>query len=284
MSGFFNISNVMRLDMYAYRCYYYANYEIILRGVFLMQKLRKLQVKGFVVGMLVMFMLSGGAVYATSRTQNISISFNGIRLVVNGELVTPRDGAGNVVEPFIWNGTTYLPVRAIANALGLEVDWDSNTQTVSIGGQGATVSTPVTSTVPAPSSQARPLREAAPFYDRRPTDSVVFLDIGNMGGNEYRDLLQLSHHGTAFSLHNLNGQFTTLSGSIGRIDGSPMRDAIFNIYGDGTLLQRFELSASAMPISINIPVRGVTQLRIEMIALNSGLTSYSRYGFNGFLE
>ncbi|MBQ9997667.1 MAG: hypothetical protein IJP19_01465, partial [Clostridia bacterium] len=28
------------------------------------------------------------------------------------------------------NGTTYLPVRAVASALGMDVDWDGNTSTV----------------------------------------------------------------------------------------------------------------------------------------------------------
>lgn len=36
------------------------------------------------------------------------------------------------IEPFIHNGTTYLPVRALAEALGQEVDWDQETATVLI--------------------------------------------------------------------------------------------------------------------------------------------------------
>lgn len=36
----------------------------------------------------------------------------------------------NAVEPFIIDGTTYLPVRAISEALGLNVDWDGATGTV----------------------------------------------------------------------------------------------------------------------------------------------------------
>lgn len=37
------------------------------------------------------------------------------------------------VEPFIYNGTTYLPVRAVAEALGEKVEYDKNSSTVYIG-------------------------------------------------------------------------------------------------------------------------------------------------------
>ena len=76
--------------------------------------IKKLQIKGFVVGVLVMVMLSGITVFATTRTETINVAFRNIRIVVNGVQITPRDGHGNIVEPFIWNGTTYLPVRAVA--------------------------------------------------------------------------------------------------------------------------------------------------------------------------
>lgn len=36
------------------------------------------------------------------------------------------------MEPFILDGTTYLPVRAVAGALGLGVGWDDATSTVTL--------------------------------------------------------------------------------------------------------------------------------------------------------
>ena len=42
----------------------------------------------------------------------------------------PTDANGDYVEPFIIEGTTYLPVRAIASALDLDVNWDEETSTV----------------------------------------------------------------------------------------------------------------------------------------------------------
>jgi len=41
-----------------------------------------------------------------------------------------QDANGNYVEPFIIDGTTYLPVRGISNALNLGVGWDGENNTV----------------------------------------------------------------------------------------------------------------------------------------------------------
>ena len=63
-------------------------------------------------------------------TKKIEANYMGIRLVVDGKEVTPKDPNGNVVEPFASNGTTYLPVRAVSEALGKEVTWDGDTATI----------------------------------------------------------------------------------------------------------------------------------------------------------
>ncbi len=48
-------------------------------------------------------------------------------------LIEPKDAKGNGVEPFVYNGTTYLPVRVVGQAFNKEVRWDGATSTVYIG-------------------------------------------------------------------------------------------------------------------------------------------------------
>lgn len=77
---------------------------------------------------------SGGEdALSTIRTVNANIAYRDIKLVVDGVTVVPRDAAGNLVEPFIYYGTTYLPIRAIASALGVEVGWESDSATAWLG-------------------------------------------------------------------------------------------------------------------------------------------------------
>ena len=73
-----------------------------------------------------------------SYTKELVANYVGVRLVVNGTPVTPKDVNGNIVEPFIVDGTTYLPVRAVAEALGKDVGWDNDTKTVYISEKGDT--------------------------------------------------------------------------------------------------------------------------------------------------
>lgn len=77
------------------------------------------------------------SVGALTGTKQVQVSYQNIKLVVNGRTVTPTDAEGNVAEPFTIDGTTYLPVRAVGNALGLQVGWDGATQTVTLTGQAA---------------------------------------------------------------------------------------------------------------------------------------------------
>ena len=75
----------------------------------------------------------------SSRAVTAGLTYRDIRITLDGVELIPKDAEGNVVEPFILdeNGTTYLPVRGVGSALGLEVGWDGATNTVTLtsGGQ-----------------------------------------------------------------------------------------------------------------------------------------------------
>ena len=64
------------------------------------------------------------------------------KIEIDGEEFIAKDVNGNVVEPFIYNGTTYLPVRAIATAFDKDVAWDESTYTVKLNSKSATEDVP----------------------------------------------------------------------------------------------------------------------------------------------
>ena len=66
----------------------------------------------------------------TEGTQTKTATYRDIKITIDGNEISPKDANGNIVEPFIIDGTTYLPVRAIAEALGLSVAWEDQTNTV----------------------------------------------------------------------------------------------------------------------------------------------------------
>ena len=56
----------------------------------------------------------------------------GISLNVDGKQVIPTNSKGKAVNPFLMSGILYLPVRAVAEALGCEVGWDAAANAVRI--------------------------------------------------------------------------------------------------------------------------------------------------------
>ena len=83
-----------------------------------------------------MLVLISTTAFATIGSRTAELLYDNIKVMLNGKEITPTDANGNVVEPFIINGTTYLPVRGVASALGLNVGWDAATNTVTLNEPG----------------------------------------------------------------------------------------------------------------------------------------------------
>lgn len=89
--------------------------------------------QGLITGIIIGAILTSGVALADNIQETIRAVYMNIKLVVDGEEIIPKDENGNVVEPFIYNGTTYLPVRAVGKAFNKDVNWDGDTATVYIG-------------------------------------------------------------------------------------------------------------------------------------------------------
>lgn len=60
---------------------------------------------------------------------NVVLNGN-LNFAINGETVVPRGDDGAIALPLTYQGTTYLPVRAMGYLLGIGIGWDSATNTV----------------------------------------------------------------------------------------------------------------------------------------------------------
>lgn len=95
--------------------------------------------KWFTLGVAVCLILSMMVfpAMAASFSKTAELVYNNIKITLNGDAITPKDASGNTVEPFIIDGTTYLPVRAIGDALGMNVKWDTGANTVVLSYENA---------------------------------------------------------------------------------------------------------------------------------------------------
>ena len=65
---------------------------------------------------------------AATGAKTITVDY-GISLIINGKEFMGKDVKGNIVEPYTYEGTTFVPIRAAANALGADVEYDETTDT-----------------------------------------------------------------------------------------------------------------------------------------------------------
>ena len=69
----------------------------------------------------------GASAAASTGSQQIEVQYRDISIVVDGKTVATE------VEPFLYQDRTFVPLRAVAEALGKEVTWDQEKGQVIIG-------------------------------------------------------------------------------------------------------------------------------------------------------
>lgn len=185
--------------------------------------------------------LAAGVTYQTIRVQ-----YSGIQMVVDGVPVTPKDANGAEIEPFVYNGTTYLPVRAVGEAIGKQVTWDGKTQTVYIG--------------EAPGAVEYLTVVCPPYQEKGYTADKTF----SMDGTSYHANSFYFGYNSSNALFNLNGQYSTLEVTIGHLDGTAEAECTVNVYLDGVYSQSITLEPDEMAKRISIPLKQALQLKFEL--------------------
>ncbi|MGN0135509.1 PepSY domain-containing protein [Anaerotignum sp.] len=78
--------------------------------------------------------------YIEGETKNVWVQVrNDFTIVIDGKEQTFKTSAGKRIYPLLYDGSTYLPLRAIGQIMGKDVGWDNSTKTVTLTGEGYTV-------------------------------------------------------------------------------------------------------------------------------------------------
>ena len=96
----------------------------------------------FVAGALTVLMLVALPISALASDGALSIKAYPINVLVNGQVFAPKDANGNDVLVFTYNGTTYAPLRALAEAYDLEVGYDAKSNTATVTNPAKVSGTP----------------------------------------------------------------------------------------------------------------------------------------------
>ncbi len=119
--------------------------------------------KKFILGVLTATLVFSLAASALAISGRMTIDVDPINIQVNGDTFVPKDVNGKEVPVFAYEGTTYAPLRALAEAYGLEVGYDAATNM-------ATVANPDTKTEQPPANGP----------DQRTEDEVAYQEFKAM--------------------------------------------------------------------------------------------------------
>ncbi len=73
-----------------------------------------------IISVLLLLLVLGGSAYA----ETIDVQFNSVNLVANNKPIE--------VPNILYNGTTYVPLRAVSETLNMNVNWNDKTRTASV--------------------------------------------------------------------------------------------------------------------------------------------------------
>lgn len=203
--------------------------------------------QGLIAGVLIGATLTSGVVFATKGTKTIDVLYNNIKVYKDNVLCELKDANGTVIEPFIYNGTTYMPVRGTASLADMEVTWDGATQSVYLWDE-----IPAGETI---------LMDVCPPYDG------VGMQVGDfeMAGENYNGFYIGYISSNCNALINLNGKYSSIKMTVGPVDGNVVcrYPAMLNFYLDSKKVKTIEIKEDEYPTEIYIPLNGALQLKIE---------------------
>lgn len=223
----------------------------------------KKELKGFVLGVCCTAILTGGVALAKSYSDYIEVTYDNIKVYKDNVLCELKDSNGSIIEPFIYNGTTYMPVRGTASLADMEVTWDGNTKSVYLWDEMVPDETY--------------LVDVCPPYSGAKIYSAANSKTFKMSGNYYSNGFTIHRGGGNVLRHealiNLNGKYKTLTCEIGSID-SVEQDKHVMFIADDKIIEQVEVKGDGLPQKIVIPLNYANSLKV-------GVDKNSGYGWVG---
>ena len=214
--------------------------------------------KGYLLGFLSTVILFGSiTVFATTKTATLyDVVVDGIRIVLDGKEFVCTDANGAVVQPMIYNGTTYIPVRAVSSAFGKAVYWDGENQTVYLGNMDGKLEHPTL--------KLEDSENIAGWGSSLYEEKNIFDNYGNFYENCvcYKNSLSKEFANDCCEVL-LNEKYSKFKATLFVPEGSNWEgESSIRIIGDGKLLYKNVMDKTSKPVDVEIPISGVNNFKI----------------------
>lgn len=220
-------------------------------------------------------LVTGATVAYAANSAKIEVYFENLKYMFDGVEKKPADGQG-----LIYDGTTYVPLRFVGEALGKEVNWEDETKTIWIGEQPPRpvklTDLPVDGQDEAAGSLATNNWSSAGY-------NTAAEPAFTINGKTYRNGIGLYLHDAPYppyirtggnATYALAGKYTRLTGLIGAGNSTldDTAEGTLTIIGDGKeLLTVSGILASHDPKKVDVDLTGVQELAIHFQSDRNGL-------------
>ncbi|WP_186786025.1 stalk domain-containing protein [Paenibacillus agilis] len=216
--------------------------------------------KGLVIGLTVGSLITGATAFAASgKMIEVFYGVNDIKIDKVSKM--PAED-----KPFLYNGTTYVPLAFVAKALGQQVKWDGSTKTVHIGeteGKNELYF-------------ERDIKHMNVQSGYKPTSHYEYNANNSLSdniGNEYSNYLKIKMNGYVSDEDSweyiefpLNGKVKTLKSKIGLTDEFKDTQAtlVVTISADDKVIYTEKFKAGEFPKDLELDLKNVLKLQVKV--------------------
>lgn len=181
----------------------------------------------------------------------------GITIEYNGEAQELFDANGVRLYPISYNNSTYVPIRAVSNILGVNVDWDQARQTVVLG---------------TPTTGVDLINTITPYsvnYDYGSKFQTVQSSEGEsttIAGEQINHWIRM-YAGYGFWNSHVSGYYN-VGGKYGTVSFRAYcnADVTLEVRGNNdTVLASIPLKGNQVPQTYTVPLAGATQLSFSSV-------------------
>lgn len=229
-----------------------------------MNKLSKL--KYLSIGSILGAILFSGVGYAATTLTSINVAFMPLKYFFDGvEKPGPSDQQG-----FIYNGTTYVPLRYMAETLNKKVGWEGKTSSIYIGKQQEGTITYL---------------EELKAHTVGPGGYSGIYKRDNWETNMGDKYVHAFDTGNGYSEYLINAEYSKFEAYLAPGNYYAGKTKVYNIgqiiiYGDDKIIYKSPTISSdaTSPLKIDVDVTGVLKLKVESVV------DYSSQNLFGLLD
>lgn len=223
--------------------------------------MKKRIIKNVAIVLALAFCLVIGA-SADSLLEKIEAYLNyGITVKYDGVEQTMYDANGKQVYPISYQGTTYVPIRAVSNMLDIDVNWDGANNTVLLGKTG---------------EYADFIETVKPYTQNNNGAYMNHFTISDdkhkdIGGKTYNNYIEFMVNNAEF-FYNLEGKYEEFTFStFCNTDNINGDFVVLKVIGDNEeVLASIEVTPYDLPKVTTIDVTGVQQLSLKLTKAKAG--------------